>query len=62
MNAGDVYKFFKESVPIGYTRFYEIVKEGWTRCGLSTCRPRGEGQDPHDHAPLRPARVPQDLA
>jgi cell division control protein 6 len=27
MNAGDVYKSFKESVPIGYTRFYEIVKK-----------------------------------
>ncbi|MDD1693304.1 MAG: ORC1-type DNA replication protein [Methanoregula sp.] len=27
MNAGDVYKSFKESVSIGYTRFYEIVKK-----------------------------------
>ncbi len=27
MNAGDVYKSIKESFPIGYTRFYEIVKK-----------------------------------
>lgn len=27
MNAGDVYKSFKEDVPIGYTRFYEVVKK-----------------------------------
>ena len=27
MNAGDVYKAFKESVSIGYTRFYEIIKK-----------------------------------
>jgi archaeal cell division control protein 6 len=27
MNAGDVYKAIKESVSIGYTRFYEIVKK-----------------------------------
>lgn len=27
MNAGDVYKSFKETVPIGYTRFYEIIKK-----------------------------------
>jgi len=27
MNAGDVYKSLKESLPIGYTRFYEIVKK-----------------------------------
>jgi len=27
MNAGDVYKSIKESISIGYTRFYEIVKK-----------------------------------
>lgn len=27
MNAGDVYKSIKESLSIGYTRFYEIVKK-----------------------------------
>jgi archaeal cell division control protein 6 len=27
MNAGDVYKSLKETLPIGYTRFYEIVKK-----------------------------------
>ena len=27
MNAGDVYKAFKETQAIGYTRFYEIVKK-----------------------------------
>ncbi|MGA9203956.1 ORC1-type DNA replication protein, partial [Methanoregula sp.] len=27
MNAGEVYKTIKEKVPIGYTRFYEIVKK-----------------------------------
>ena len=27
MNAGDVYKALKESLSIGYTRFYEIVKK-----------------------------------
>nr|WP_321349820.1 ORC1-type DNA replication protein [uncultured Methanoregula sp.] len=27
MNAGDVYKDIKESITIGYTRFYEIVKK-----------------------------------
>ncbi|MFA4860574.1 ORC1-type DNA replication protein [Methanoregula sp.] len=27
MNAGDVYKTLKESMAIGYTRFYEIVKK-----------------------------------
>ena len=27
MNAGDVYKSIRESVSIGYTRFYEIVKK-----------------------------------
>jgi cell division control protein 6 len=27
MNAGDVYKSIKESVSLGYTRFYEIVKK-----------------------------------
>jgi archaeal cell division control protein 6 len=27
MNAGDVYKSIKESLPIGYTRFYEIIKK-----------------------------------
>ncbi len=27
MNAGDVYKSLKESLSIGYTRFYEIVKK-----------------------------------
>lgn len=27
MNAGDVYKTLKESMSIGYTRFYEIVKK-----------------------------------
>jgi cell division control protein 6 len=27
MNAGDVYKDIKESISIGYTRFYEIVKK-----------------------------------
>jgi len=27
MNAGDVYKTIKEQVPIGYTRFYEIIKK-----------------------------------
>ncbi len=27
MNAGDVYKAFKEKLSIGYTRFYEIVKK-----------------------------------
>jgi cell division control protein 6 len=27
MNAGEVYKSIKEKVPLGYTRFYEIVKK-----------------------------------
>jgi cell division control protein 6 len=27
MNAGEVYKTIKEEVPVGYTRFYEIVKK-----------------------------------
>jgi cell division control protein 6 len=27
MNAGEVYKAVKETLPIGYTRFYEIVKK-----------------------------------
>ncbi len=27
MNAGEVYKAVKEALPIGYTRFYEIVKK-----------------------------------
>jgi len=27
MNAGEVYKSVKESLPIGYTRFYEIIKK-----------------------------------
>jgi len=27
MNAGDVYKSIRESLSIGYTRFYEIVKK-----------------------------------
>jgi len=27
MNAGDVYKSIKESVEIGYTRFYEVIKK-----------------------------------
>jgi cell division control protein 6 len=27
MNAGDVYKSIRESRPIGYTRFYEIIKK-----------------------------------
>ncbi|MFA5331516.1 MAG: ORC1-type DNA replication protein [Methanoregula sp.] len=27
MNAGEVYKTIKEQVPVGYTRFYEIVKK-----------------------------------
>ncbi len=27
MNAGEVYKAVKESLPIGYTRFYEIIKK-----------------------------------
>ncbi len=27
MNAGEVYKSIKEQVPIGYTRFYEIIKK-----------------------------------
>ncbi|NYT08064.1 MAG: ORC1-type DNA replication protein [Methanomicrobiales archaeon] len=27
MNAGEVYKVVKETLPIGYTRFYEIVKK-----------------------------------
>ncbi|MDD1702269.1 MAG: ORC1-type DNA replication protein [Methanoregula sp.] len=27
MNAGDVYKTIKEQVPVGYTRFYEIIKK-----------------------------------
>ena len=27
MNAGDVYKSIKESLSIGYTRFYEIIKK-----------------------------------
>ena len=27
MNAGDVYKTIKETVPVGYTRFYEIIKK-----------------------------------
>jgi cell division control protein 6 len=27
MNAGDVYKSLKETLSIGYTRFYEIVKK-----------------------------------
>ncbi|HVP96635.1 ORC1-type DNA replication protein [Methanoregula sp.] len=27
MNAGEVYKIIKEKFPIGYTRFYEIVKK-----------------------------------
>jgi cell division control protein 6 len=27
MNAGEVYKSIKESLPIGYTRFYEILKK-----------------------------------
>ncbi|WP_292370256.1 ORC1-type DNA replication protein [Methanoregula sp. UBA64] len=27
MNAGEVYKTIKETVPVGYTRFYEIIKK-----------------------------------
>ena len=27
MNAGEVYKSIKESLSIGYTRFYEIIKK-----------------------------------
>jgi len=27
MNAGEVYKTIKEAVPVGYTRFYEIIKK-----------------------------------
>ena len=27
MNAGEVYKTIKEEVPVGYTRFYEIIKK-----------------------------------
>ena len=27
MNAGEVYKSIKEKVPLGYTRFYEIIKK-----------------------------------
>jgi cell division control protein 6 len=27
MNAGEVYKTVKETLPIGYTRFYEIVRK-----------------------------------
>ena len=27
MNAGEVYKAIKEEVPVGYTRFYEIIKK-----------------------------------
>jgi cell division control protein 6 len=27
MNAGEVYKALQEDVPIGYTKFYEIVRK-----------------------------------
>jgi cell division control protein 6 len=27
MNAGEVYKSIRESLSIGYTRFYEIIKK-----------------------------------
>jgi cell division control protein 6 len=27
MNAGEVYKAVKESMPIGYTRYYEIIRK-----------------------------------
>jgi cell division control protein 6 len=27
MNAGDVFKTINESVEIGYTRFYEVIKK-----------------------------------
>ena len=53
MNAGEVYKSIKNEAPVGYTRFYEIVKKMDAMRLVNLQYPGGERQDTGHHAPVR---------
>ena len=53
MNAGEVYKSLKESLSIGYTRFYEIIKKDGCDAPCQPPVPRRKRENAGDYAPLR---------
>ena len=57
MNAGDVYKSIKEQVPVGYTRFYEIIKKMDAMRLVTSSTVKGKGRTRVITLRYEPAKV-----